>query len=285
VTKLSDWMLQKMVDTGLDAARLQELTGISDSTINESIRTNKWSKRTVEKLSEALGDPMTKEEADERFVVNEWRRDRTVPRPDGPDLPKAIAKMESAQAKGKSKRSHFIELFNSVKSERPAFMATITAGQMPTMLDDQPEFADIREAIKDALNRGLMLVYIVPSETKVKRLKEHGQLRVAEASEYIDGYKSLIDSIGADAACRLIACDVIDIATPHYVTSLLGDSKDYSSFLRRVVERGPASNGETMLISSHPDYETDIARYVAKVLRNDRDDDFTKLFIRRMGVR
>jgi hypothetical protein len=299
-TPFHEWLAKIMEGSGLNVMVLSEQARLARDTVNRALGGDS-SPETRRLLCQALELPW---KSDEELVAagftpgGNGNRGRAVPSRQSPSLAEALKAL--ARARPQMREEMQKDVLAAVREDRPAFLAIMTMGVMPGVLQPDDPFDGLREAMYGAHDRGLMLLFVVPNEAKVQHLKQVcGFENVPSAGQYVDRFKTYRqgyvehcraaghgDPEGqADERMHLIRYDAFDVTGWCYMTSLMGDSYAYANVQMRVIDRGPASEGLIVVLPRNSRHEYEVSSYVRKALERTYRKGlpaFAREFIRRM---
>jgi hypothetical protein len=299
-SKFSDWVQSKMDAKDWSQEFLAEQAGVARITIQKGLAEIYWSERTAVAVSEVLGALFESGEAIRAAGYDvDFRpgRERNAEPKSG--LIAAMRMLERTKPKFKDREEALRVVLATVRKDRKAFLAAITP-QIPTPFKKLDDFHALRDALYGAHDEGLMTLFIVPTEDKLRRMRDmFGPSTVPESEEvlagysrYRDGYIARLADKGLDASItdmrmHLIQVDTLDAAGWLYIVCLIGEVVGYHSSFTRVFERGPACNGIVTALPRDSGHEDGLRQFIKYSLNNkykNKDNEFSNEFIYRMGM-
>jgi hypothetical protein len=299
-SKFGDWVQSELDAKGWSQEFLADQADVARGTIQKGLAENYWSERTAVAVSKALGASFESGEAIQSAGYGvDFRpgRERNAESKSG--LIAAMRQLERTKPKFKDREEALRVVLATVHKDRKAFLAAITP-QVPTPFKEQADFHALRDALYGAHDEGLMTLFIVPTEDKMRRMRDmFGSSTVPELEEVLAGYSRYregyiahladkgLDTSVTDMRMHLIQVDTLDAAGWLYIVCLIGEVVGWHSSFTRVFERGPACNGIVTALprdSGHEDGLRQFVKYVLNRKYSSKDNAFANEFIYRMGT-
>lgn len=175
----------------------------------------------------------------------------------------------------------------AVAADKKAFLAVI-ATIMPS--PHRADRASLRDALFDAHDEDLMVLFVAPSQAKVKHWREVCGFTVHDSAErhqlgyllyrsqYIDRLKkrqNLDDAEAerlADRRMYFVMEDALDVVGWLYIVCLVGEGKpgQFGRPFMRAFQRGPASQNAVDVMHHDTLLEDELRRFVGKCIERDQ---------------
>jgi hypothetical protein len=172
-------------------------------------------------------------------------------------------------------------LFESMDHPHFQYFVVVTTQTVPPAGFKPDEYPNVVQAIYDAMDRGLLVAYIIPTDGAVKHLKNYGFEGLYSNADFrkdfevfARGYKKRLRT--ADAAkqsarrTQLFEWSDFPMTPCGRTVSLVGETRGFGNVTNRILERNPSTGGEVSLMADNKSDEDRLRLFIAHVIKAKR---------------